>query len=656
MNLQNEEEDYVLNLSDQRIDFKPVSKNVSVFYDESNRQVFIVIDRGSEAIIVKNPDGFVMKFCIQDRGNIFSIKFSPNYEILSLQRSVEYVEFFLFKNDQPQEFFTHKLKKNGKILGFFWTNNNEIVIISNNGIDYLQVLADKKCLKSLKCFSLTVDWFVFQPASGILLIANGTFGNVIHPFSFRLSNVYRLNKFEIELTYQTKNTNNNYLQERDVTVVNLYGKPRLLILKHQPIAKDQFGARVIVYTFHYKKDLQPQKTDVLITNLTGRFAINIVDDIVIIHHQTTKSSMIFDINLSANEIVDNVKYHLPIISKCAIRPYKINNVIDYDLYSPNWVIFQPNIIIDAKYGCLWFLELNLEFMERLIKNVPILIDFLLLRRNSKSIILKVCRNIVNISKKYGQNPIGNLSLVFNKLNLTYKESLINNRQNKTMTTTMLMTIESSSSFDYIRHKTMTTIDQKDILSNFFEYFTEDRIDNNLGIAIVFEYVHSLSSHDIQIDFFIYEFLINHLIKSGNYYQMHQFLQYHVFTDSTHLACLLLSLSRKKYPYGYQLGLDMLKRLNKSDDEIVEVLLSQNQIIRALRYVEKHGDIYSVSARKFLEAAFATKDVKIFHQVYKFFQLRNLKLRNSLEFVKGENCIIYERQFENIFGSKISVLL
>ncbi|OTF72708.1 hypothetical protein BLA29_008794, partial [Euroglyphus maynei] len=188
MNVHDEDEKYVLQLSDQRIDFKPVSKNVSVFYDESNRQVFIVIDRGSEAIIVKNPDGFkkIEKFfSIQDRGNIFSIKFSPNYEILSLQRSAEFVEFFLFKNDQPQEIFTHKLKKNGKILGFFWTNNNEIVIVSNNGIDYLQVLTEKKCLKSLKSFSLTVDWFVFQPASGILLIANGTFGNVIHPFSFR---------------------------------------------------------------------------------------------------------------------------------------------------------------------------------------------------------------------------------------------------------------------------------------------------------------------------------------------------------------------------------------------------------------------------------------------------------------------------------------
>ncbi|OTF73383.1 Mic1-like protein, partial [Euroglyphus maynei] len=382
----------------------------------------------------------------------------------------------------------------------------------------------------------------------------------------------------------------------------------------------------LIKFFLIRKDLQPQKTDNLITNLTGRFAINIVDDLVIIHHQTTKTSMIFDINLSAEEIVDNVKFHLPIISKCSIKPYKINNVIEYDLYSPNWVIFQPNIIIDAKYGCLWFLELNLEFIERMIKNVPILIDFLLLRRNSKSNILKVCRNIVRISKKYGQNPIGNLSLVFNKLNLTYKESLMKRKNGGN--TPMV------ESFDYVRQKTTTTIDQKDILSNFFEYFTEDRIDNHLGIAIVFEYVYSLSSHDIQIDFLIYEFLINYLIKSGNYYQMHQFLQYHVFTDSTHLACLLLSLN-KKYPYGYQLGLDMLKRLNKTDDEIIEVLLSQNQIIRALRYLEKHGDIYSVSARKFLETAFATKDIKIFHQVYKFFQLRNLKLRNSLEFVKGK---------------------
>ena len=85
------------------------------------------------------------------------------------------------------------------------------------------------------------------------------------------------------------------------------------------------------YILYTRKDSIPLKTDILITNLSGRFAINIVDDLIIVHHQTSKSSLIFDINLPPNEIYGNTKYHLPIISKCVIRPYKINNLIDYEL-------------------------------------------------------------------------------------------------------------------------------------------------------------------------------------------------------------------------------------------------------------------------------------------------------------------------------------
>lgn len=293
--------------------------------------------------------------------------------------------------------------------------------------------------------------------------------------------------------------------------------------------------------------------------------------------------------------------------------------------SSNWAIFQPNIIIDAKYGCLWFLQINLQFIFELIKNVPILIDFLLLRKNSKAIILKVCRNVVSMSKQHNQNPIGNLSLIFNKLNLAYKESLIEASKTDTL--------QNSDVFDYLKYKIAVTIDQRDMLTHFFEFFEDDNIDQNLGIAIVFEYITSLSAQKIVIQYFIYEFLINHLIQSENYYQMHQFLQYHVFSDSKHLACLLLSL-HSQYSYAIQLGLDMLKRLQTADEEIVEVLLSQNQVIRALQYIEKNLDINSISARKFLEAAHNTKDVRTFHQVYKHLQLRNLKLRGSSEFAKG----------------------
>lgn len=67
------------------------------------------------------------------------------------------------------------------------------------------------------------------------------------------------------------------------------------------------------------------------TNLSGRFAINIVDDLIVVHHQTSKSSLIFDINLSQSELYGGAKCHVPIVNKCIIKPYKINNLIDYEL-------------------------------------------------------------------------------------------------------------------------------------------------------------------------------------------------------------------------------------------------------------------------------------------------------------------------------------
>ncbi len=152
---------------------------------------------------------------------------------------------------------------------------------------------------------------------------------LFHYYCFQPSNAYKLNKFEIDWTSQAK-TANLSLHERDVTVTNLYGKPRLLILRHQPILKEQSGAHILIYTWH-KRDSIPQKTDILMTNLSGRFAINIVDDLIVVHHQTSKSSLIFDINLSQSEVYGGAKCHLPIVSKCVIKPYKINNLIDYEL-------------------------------------------------------------------------------------------------------------------------------------------------------------------------------------------------------------------------------------------------------------------------------------------------------------------------------------
>ena len=162
---------------------------------------------------------------------------------------------------------------------------------------------------------------------------------------------------------------------------------------------------------------------------------------------------------------------------------------------------------------------------------------------------------------------------------------------------------------------------------------KQNLDQNLIVSILFEYIFSLSSHQIPIQYFVYEFLITHLVRTQQFYQMHQFLQYHVFSDSKQLACLLLSLE-PHYKYAVQLALDMFKRLMTANEEIIEVLLSQYQLTRALRFIQNHCNIDSISARKFLDVAFNSGDNQLFYSVYKFFELRNLRIRGSPAFASG----------------------
>lgn len=40
----------------------------------------------------------------------------------------------------------------------------------------------------------------------------------------------------------------------------------------------------------------------------------------------------------------------------------------YEMYSSNWIVFQPDVIIDAAQGCLWKVELNLSAFPNMISD------------------------------------------------------------------------------------------------------------------------------------------------------------------------------------------------------------------------------------------------------------------------------------------------
>lgn len=145
------------------------------------------------------------------------------------------------------------------------------------------------------------------------------------------------------------------------------------------------------------------------------------------------------------------------------------------------------------------------------------------------------------------------------------------------------------------------------------------LDAKYIVGVITEYIRSLNFHHVAVTPFLYELLINFLVSNSRWYQLHQFLQYHVVSDSMHVACQLLSLEAK-YPPAYQLALDMMKRLN-THEQIVEVLISKNLLLPALRFMKSHR--VKIPPKRVLEAALQVHppDVVLVFHVYKFFEAR-----------------------------------
>ncbi|KAL3868257.1 hypothetical protein ACJMK2_041088 [Sinanodonta woodiana] len=646
-----EEGTFYIELCKKPLRFDPVSKATNVFYDDSNKQVFAVRSGGAMGVVVKGPDEKnVISFRMEDRGDVTSIKFSPDKKILAIQRSQKSVEFINFQEDltTDQQEYSQTCKGRSTIIkGFIWTNINEIVFITDHGIEVYQVNPEKKTLKNLKTLNITVIWYVWmnRPDGGLLLLSTGSQGNSLQPIYFTFGSQNRLPKFEVDLPSFPKQLK-QLLQERDVSIAAIYGQLYIVVLRHQP-RPGATGAEIVLYQIQANKDSPAKKTNILKLDMSGRFAINIVDNLVLVHHQASKTTVMFDIRLDG-ESDGYCLAHFPVVSPLPIKPFKllmpslnlqVQEKMEYncELYSANWIVFQPDIIIDAKLGCLWYVELKLEILVNMIPDKCKLIKFLLQRGNSKSVILSVCRHMLLPGQ---QANLMVISRVYDMLNKVYKLFLDSE-------------VQALASDIYHRQERVSRcviIDQSDMYSNVFSIFEDNKdIPYKFRVAVLVEYIRSLSQQDIPVQHYLYELVINILVHNNCFYQLHQFLQYHVLSDSKPLACLMLSLE-SVYPPAHQLALDMLKRLSTANEEIIEVFLSKQQLLPVLRFIRSVGITDTVSARKFLEAAMNTDDSQVFYTVFKFFEQRNSRLRNNPRFQQGEHCEQYVRHFESLFGT------
>ncbi|XP_020349994.1 regulator of MON1-CCZ1 complex-like isoform X1 [Oncorhynchus kisutch] len=651
-------EEHYLELCENPVQFENASSVNNVFFDEANKQVFAVRSGGATGVVVKGPDDKnSVAFRMDDKGEVKCIKFSIGNKILAVQRTPKSVDFISFIPDYPHLECSQECKmKNASILGFCWTNWNEIVFITDQGIEFYQVLPDKRSLKLLKSQSVNVNWYMYCPETAVILLSTTAQGNVLQPFAFKSGTMSKMPKFEIELPVVPKPAKLN-LTERDIAVATIYGQLYVMYLKHHSRTTDSPCAEVVLYQL--PREGSCKKTNVLKLNTTGKFALNVVDNLVVVHHQSSQTSIIFDIKLREPDCALNV--HQPVLPGRSIHPYRIpltglaavptQPPVPCELYSSSWSVFQPDIIISASEGYLWYLQMKLPPTVNLLQDKGKLMDFLLRRRDCKMVILSVCAQMLNGGDKGGL-PV--VATVFDKLNQVYKEYL-EAEQTYTVATESVPSRGSAARERPVRRQAV--IDQSDMYTHVLSSFSEKKdTSHKFIIAVLMEYIRSLNQVQITVQHYLYELVIKMLVQHNLFYMLHQFLQYHVLSDSKPLVNQQLLhtaqlFHESTYPPAHQLSLDMLKRLSTANDEIVEVLLSRQQVLGALRFIRSVGGHGNISARKFLDAARQTADQMLFYTIFRFFEQRNLRLRGNPSFNPGEHCEEHVVYFKQVFGEQ-----
>ena len=630
---------HYLQLEKLPISFDPIDKVQSAFFDQTNFQMFCV-QHGFTDVRVKGlseEDSF--KITIPARGPVSTIKFSPGTpRVLSVQRrktSVEFVNIFAEKSTEQS---LPSRANNCEIIGFYWVFKNEyVVIVTTNWVELYQCNPYRMTFKSLRSYTMPVSWAIFSPEEHMLLVCiKGS--SVLYPFAFRQGlsvPIVKIPKFEVEMVHESRFVSpSSCLMERDVVIVNLYGIQYVAVIRSSATGQ---GAEVLLYQLF--TDVPAKLTHVLCVDINGRFTLSVVDNLVVLHHQAWKTSMLFDVAFGG-ESVGPLKKHQPVLAPLSIAPTSLQlrakerrsslkaellpsrmDPVAPELYSNKWIFFQPNVIIDAHHGVMWRLGLNLDAIGNMMTDKRQLLQLLLRRKGGKGIIMAVCCECLEPGRQINLAVLG---AMFDLINQAYKA--------------LWSDVPTSTHYQ-------VKITQKDLYTRLFVCYS-DRSDMpyKFLVAVLVEYIRSLHKAQIAVEHFIFEMVMNLLIEKKCFYQLHQFLQYHVISDSKELACLLLS-KELVYPPATQLAMDMFKRLSTAESEIIDILLSRGQILTALKYIKAAEKIDSVSARQFLEAAANEDDKMLFFTVYRFFEDRNIRLRKRVEFPAEEQCEQYEQLFK-----------
>jgi len=638
----------LLNLT-KPVEFEGVSPVTAVFYDDTCSHVISVRGGGVTGVVVRSmTNTSVLTHRLDTDTSIISIKLSPSHATLSVQKTANTVTFipvspgatsssseFSQVSNTNNEYTQVAKNKSCSVLGFIWLSNTEMVYVTDTGLELYNINQDKKNIKYVRSVSEHVAWYCHVSGNVILTSATAETDQVT-VWSIRGGNIVKISTLSLGFR----------VRDKDVKMINVYDT---LMICFNILQEASSGVKEI-HVYSVVNEVITWTHVLSRVNSGGVIGLHTINNMIVVHSQSQSKSKFYDIQLT-NQHPDHPQVLLvtPILPDTTMCSHDGAQVA----YSANWVIFLPNILVDARNGKMWAVNLKLASNNlpsandlddiNIVNNVK----FLLNRENGKTPLMNLLKAAVK-----NQRSLPVLQEMFSCVVSAYTchqtHVAASNHDVKSPPITCTSSVQTSP------HSTSTSIppavilDQPDIFTNILNTFTSSDVPDTFLLSVVVEYIHSLMKSKIVPRQFIYELLINLCVRTNKLYQLQQYLQYQVILDSKPVACLLLSLE-SVYPSCRQMALDMMSRLGTAGQEIVEILLAQGQVVTALNYVVNEGGSDTASARKFLDAADACGDSMVFFNVFNFFEERNVKTRGNPNFPPSDQCEKFVKKFNDIFS-------
>ncbi|MFH4978483.1 hypothetical protein AB6A40_005192 [Gnathostoma spinigerum] len=606
----------MLCLGDQWIAFEASSTLSDIFYDDVNQKICTVRGNGALGVTAKGlQTRDFISFRMKDCGKIKIMKFSPDGRIASVQREEFTVDFVCISPNEDGsaciQFSQSAKLRYAPILGLEWIAANQLLFVTKQGLELYQVSVEKKTCKLLKTQNISLNWFIYYPNSGLLIASSGKSGSLLSPFILQNGVIHCLAKFQVDFGRSISKTN---LAEREVSVASVYGQLYVLVLRYS--TRESKAEDIAMYQLSSNPMQEATLVHKLVLDLPGAFATHVLDNIIIVHHQPSHRSLIYDVRIHEPRAY-TVPQHRPIAVVEITHSPRLNS--DYPgeipLYSPSWVMFPPNLIVDASIGLFSTLSLVPESACSILKKKVDLLRFLMNRTTTKEVFLAELRDcLMNYVL-----TLKDAALIFDWIISAYRRSTEN----------ILYLSESSSRFRLVcdEYQEMV-INQHDIVRRvFLPVFEGITVNRQRFVQYMLIYLRVVLEHSIEIDpYFVNEILVPTMVEAGDLDRLQQLLQYRVIPDAKQLAFQLLSHEAKHAPL-IQFAVDMLARLGSAAEEIVEVLLSKGSVVEAIRFLESVSRVDKVSGLRLMECAMK-ENRQVQYAVYRYFQEKTNRSKYS----------------------------